>query len=84
MSNIEVIVPQPTVVQVINDVTTTSVTQRDGSIISIENGVTNQNLWVGQFTQQQMDTLISGPGLIIQTGLGIDGTGFTFWIDDGL
>lgn len=36
-----------------------------------------QNLSVGE------TNTLTGEGLWVQTGLGSDGTGFTFWIEDG-
>lgn len=39
----------------------------------------NNNLFV-----QNADPVMTEPGLWVQTGLGDDGTGFTFWIEDGV
>jgi hypothetical protein len=47
--------------------------------VAVGNFVPKQNLFIG--TQNPGTT---GPWLWIQTGLGSDGSGFTFWIEDGL
>lgn len=57
------------------EVTRTSSTQS----IEVDNGLSQQNLYVSELQPE-----FSGPGLWIQTGLGNDGSGFTFWIEDGL
>jgi hypothetical protein len=40
--------------------------------------VIKPNLFVGPTNN------LTGPGIWVQTGLGADGTGFTFWIEDGV
>lgn len=43
-----------------------------------------QNVYVGNYTDAEIAAMqLSGPGMVIQTGLGPDGTGIDFWIEDG-
>lgn len=75
--SIELIVPAALNVEVETDVSTVEVETVATTAITVENGISQQNLWVGK-----TKPVFSGPGIWIETGLG-DGTGWTMWIEDG-
>ena len=76
--SIEVVVPPAINVDVEVNATSIEVSTSAAPIVLVENAVSRQNLWVSN-TQPAF----SGPGIWVQTGLGADGAGFTFWIEDG-
>ena len=75
--SIEVIVPSAPQVDVVNDVTNVDVQSSGNVVVTVENGQTQQNLWVGPVQPE-----FSAPGIWVETGLG-DGEDFTIWIEDG-
>lgn len=70
-------------IDIFENSTNVNVQDVGGVSISVDNGVREQNLVTGDFTDDQLDGLLVGPGIIIQTGLGPNGDDFTLWIEDG-
>lgn len=79
-SEIEIVVPAPITVEVLESATNVEVFAEGGTAVLVQNGMAQQNLWV---TTENPGA--SGPGLWIQTGVNGDPEAVTLNLiyDDG-